>query len=184
MAIEKNDDWKAEIAQFNYLIDPNKSEIENLLLYLNKSNDTDYVDTDFVIGPPIKTRDSGVTMKNFNTDVTTDSKVMFSALPSSGYKGSDYFHYRRIDIYIQWNLHNKNRIAIPDTITEEDAILDFINVRMPFVPGSLTATLETINGVDMVIIKAKSDSYLYTGEIRLPRTYTSTLPGLLYHVPD
>lgn len=165
-----SNDYLDKINRWDSYIDLTLSEIDNLLLEINHVNLTSYTRDDIELGLPEYTRIANVG-EDPNKAIETNTKVLVSPKPGSDLRGSDYFHYRRIDIEKQWNIHNdhSNVISLPAGVTDEREIKRFLRKNLPIHMSSVHVRIEEMGGQDYLRVEPLFNSYLYIGNLTLLR---------------
>lgn len=178
--MQKDSNFYDKIHLWSGEFDENLSETENLLYQMNFDNDTDFIDTDVTLGPPIKTKDIAVSPQDPNATIETNTKVLVTATLTSDYKGYDYYHYRRLDLQVLWQIFNKSLIKIPEYVETDEDILDFFKNKIPLLTQSVSILKYRQDNRDYITLKAKPNSYLYIGEVSIPVAYSTKIRGFDY----
>ena len=157
------------ISNWNSYINKDYSEEECLVYQLNHDNHTEYQLSDLSFGLPEVTNKFTVDKNDPNTEITTNTKILVSAVTGSQYRGSDYYHYRRIDLNTQWQLLNDNdEVLLPEDIHDND-VKRFLFKKFPIRMDSIEIRDISKNGFRYLDISPIDNSLLYIGKVTLLR---------------
>jgi hypothetical protein len=156
------------------IVNPNISEELNLINEINHANRTNHTVDTLIIGQPevITSVDPG-TINGKNTRVTV------TANEESDKEGSRVILYRRIHLPTQWRiLHSTGfDLHITDVVNEETIkteLRSWFDYREDSV--KLTIIKDVNSGIYDVSLKAKDNSLIYIGELKLRAYATPNAP--------